>query len=85
MIILQILIGLIAVIIAMAAVLGILCCIGRLAFPIFVLLGLHNDYDDLDWDEYLINGLLFIFLIAGIFLLIVFCAFLGNELLKLII
>ena len=85
MMILQILIGLIAIIIAIAAVWGILYGIGRLVFPLFVLAGLQNKYDDLDWKEHLWNGLLFLFLIAGIFFIIVVCIVLGEELLKLII
>lgn len=85
MIILQILIGLIAIIVAIAAVWGMLYGIGRLVFPLLVLIGLQNKYNDPDWDEYLMHGLMFIFLIVGIFLLVVCCAFLGGELLKLII
>lgn len=85
MIILQILIGLIAVIITIAAVWGMLYGIGRLVFPLLVLIGLQNKYNDPDWDEYLMHGLMFIFLIVGIFLLIVCCAFFGQALFNLII
>ena len=85
MIILQILIGLIAVIITIAAVWGMLYGIGRLVFPLLVLIGLQDKYDDLDWSDHLLNGLLFLFLIAGIFFIIIVCIALGGELLKLII
>ena len=85
MIILQILIGLIAIIIALFTILGILYGIGWLVFPLFVLTGLHNKYDDPDWDDHLLNGILFLFLITGVFFIIAVCIFLGGELLKLII
>lgn len=85
MIILQILIGLIAIIVAIAAVWGMLYGIGRLVFPLLVLIGLQNKYNDPDWDEYLMHGLMFIFLIVGIFLLVVCCVFFGQALFNLII